>query len=268
MWLSILFPNFVFLKRYFDMKFTNDFLSVDMSVQGNTLKFKVVDQSPELSNILKKNKMKSGEFSLLSNNKPAFKASKKIFFVRGKETEENDKQVECQFASREEALGAKSAFLDIMEQLADESTTGVAIQPGAIGDVRTSIITRDQAKILCLTNSKHYPATRKEWIQTPPSLFDENSETIVANIEHYNEHIGQLVDVMNKSVGNVPPTLEQGVVNPHKISSAAAAWAVSNVRDLYDRAHAAGKDHLIATWRLISGLRGPDLRDIDEDDNE
>jgi|GEM_PF-5260216 len=251
------------------MKYSNSRINVDVKVSGTTLKFKINEQTEDVLSLIKDKNISVREYSLTSNNYPFYKPSTKKFYLRGKVGERNNEEVTAQFATADEAKAAKEALIEMIEILGDvETNNAIVVQEGAIGDVRTSIIKKSQAKILQLTNNKSYPNTRRDWTQKQAAILDIEEEGIVANVPHYNEHLGQLVDVMNKSTAEVLPTLENGVVNPHKIDSTAARWAVKAVRDLYDAAEVVGPATLIATWRLISGLRGPDLKDATEETGE
>jgi hypothetical protein len=228
-------------------------IAIDATVRGNNLVYRVVEQSPEASAAIKhldKIIDEDTNMGLTINNFPNFKHTNKTFFLRGKDETRNNDEVTAKFASPAEAQGALFA----LDRLVQKIVTPAEMKPtpGATTHVRMAIITKDQARKLCVSANKFYPE-RREWPNEPV-------EPVVTENTHYNEHIGQAVDILNKTKTNDPIEYNNRVVNPHKVASEDARYAVEAVRRLFDNAEARGDGALVAVWRLVTGLRAPDVK--------
>lgn len=234
-------------------------IEVQVGVKGNDFIYKVISQTAEATRLLRQNDKairdeKTG-LGLYSNKFPSWGPKGKCFFVRGSSKSKDSHEVKASFGSPEEAREAMNAFIGLMTQIKPSEYMVPVL--GGTTHVRQALITNEQAKILQLTGHKHYPKERN-WKAT---------KSIVTENIHYNEHIGQVTDVLNKSLsGRLPAGIKDGVVNHHKVTGPAALFAVQEFKSLFDRAEHAGKNHLVALWRLVSGMRAPDI-DNDENDN-
>jgi len=178
-----------------------------------------------------------------------------VFFVRGSQPEHNDRVVVREFETAEKAQEAAEALMRLVSKLGDENAP-MNWPDGSITRVRQAIINAEQAKILCLTNKKHWPLQRG-WKPSKPYKIDETEKTRFM-AEHWNEHLGQAVDVLNKAHDPTFQLSEEDVTNPHKVDHESCKWAVDSLQGLFDQAQLLGAKHVPALWRLISGMRSPD----------
>jgi hypothetical protein len=230
----------------------NNGIEIAASVTGNNLKYTVISQTPEATDALKKLGNVADEetgLRLRSNNYPNFNHKERMFYVRGLDNTKDNKETVAKFNSSAEAREAMHA----LDRLVDKVTKPERMMPaeGGTTHVRMALISKSQAQKLKLSAKNHYP-DKHEWSQ---------SKAIKTVNTHYNEHIGQVVDVLNKSLGKVKAEMAEGVVNPHKVCSDDARYAVEQFRKLFSDAEKAGDGKLVAIWRLVSGVRGPDFVD-------
>jgi hypothetical protein len=199
------------------------------------------------------------EFTMRTNRHPNFKKSSKVFFLRGSEKDKNDKEVITDFrtpAKAQEALAALKRLIEnvkMPEGVDPEHTADKEPMRGGTSDVRMAFITKAQAMKLHLTANKYFKEERRWRNDTKP---------ITTVNYHYNEHIGQVVDVLNKAFGADRNT--KGVVHANKINNAECKWAYEAICNMFDEAEKRGDGHLIALWRALTGLRGPDHVDRSE----
>lgn len=85
------------------------------------------------------------------------------------------------------------------------------------------------------------------------------SEPISTGNVHYDEHIGQVVDVLNKSIS--VKDYSEDIVNHHRVGTKSAKLVTKLVRESFIEAHNKGFNYLCAMWSIVTGLRGPDFTD-------
>lgn len=231
-------------------------IKLEVNTDRNILKFKVLEQDAQASAIIKTfGPIKDDEtgFVLRSNKYPACLKKRGKFFLRGSDKDQDNKEVVIEFESSRKATEAKEALCRLVskvvepEDLFEGEDHDQEIVPGSTTDVRTALITRSQAMHLDLDGKKIYPKERR-WVKT---------KAVVTNNRHYNEHISQVVDVLNKALGG--KEVIGNVLNPHKVSSKQARQAVEAIRNMFDEAEKNG--YLVALWRVVTGVRGPDFSD-------
>jgi hypothetical protein len=187
-----------------------------------------------------------------TNRHPSFKRSTGVFFLRGADKSLNEKEVTVNFKSTAEAENAVNALRRLvsntkMPEGVDPEHKDKEPLPGGTTDVRMAFLTKAQAKALHLTGKDWYKDERR-WKPTKP---------IITENPHYNEHIAQVVDVLNKAVS--PNFKTKGVINSHKVTHEQASWTYQALCNLFDEAEKNGC--LVALWRAVTGLRGPDFVD-------
>ena len=237
-------------------------IKVRADVVGNVLSFQVLEQSDEASQALKLLGLihdKESDFTLKSNKYPSFNGNINRFFVRGSDRKNHNKEVQAEFGSSakaEKALAALGRMLDqvitpdIKEPGGNQVRIGAAIvEAGGTSHVRFAFINSEMAKHLQLTGHDHYPDKVIDWSPVKP---------VFTNNRHYNEHIGQVVDVLNKSV-RADEAVPAHVINPHRATPQGSKKAVKAMRELFEKAQEGG--YLIEMWRVVTGLRGPDFED-------
>ncbi len=236
-------------------------ISIDANVNGGVLTFSVIEQKKEASEALSLLGLvndKDTGYSLRMNERPAYNKSKKRFFVRGKDKESNDKLVTINLKSSAEANRALQALQRMVAKVEVPKATAtgnrVIYAKGGTTGVRFAIIKRSQAMFLDLTGKKFYPEERF-WIP--------NTKPVVTENRHYNEHIGQVVDVLNKAHEPATPN-DDNIINAHKATPTRSRQALDAVRRGFDEAEAGG--YLVEYWRTITGIRGPDF--VDEPDKK
>lgn len=259
-------------------------------VRGSCLRFRVEEQSDDATDALKLLRLVNDDetgFSLKSNKRPSYSHNTKRFFVRGTEREYHDKTVVCNFKSAEEANLALQALQRMVAKVVkpqiveDSNVHGRKMgKPVAGGTthVRWGIIPRSIAVKLDLTAKEYYP-DEPNWPE--PAHVGEGSKAKIAKFPikpictrngHYNEHIGQAVDVLNKhhmhANGIRHADTDASIVNPHKVSPLQGYQAVELLRRAFKEAEAGGFE--VAFWRIVTGIRGPDFEDRpgDNDDND
>jgi len=121
------------------------------------------------------------------------------------------------------------------------------VSNGGTLEVRNAFINDTMAEILDLKNANEY-SPNIEWIPSKPIMTDN---------EHYDEHIGQVVDVLNKSVKN--KEYSDGVVNQHRVGSKSAILVIKMIQGAIKEAQEKGDSYLISLWNVMTGLRGPDF---------
>ena len=236
-------------------------IEVQVGVKGNDFVFKVASQTEEATRLLRQSdkaiRDEATGLGLYSNKFPTWGPKQKCFFVRGSSKGKNNNEVKVPCASPAKAREAMYTFISLVSQIKPSERMVPTL--GGTTHVRQAIITDKQAKILQLTANKHYP-TERAWKAT---------KGIVTENNHYNEHISQVTDVLNKSLpGRLPSGIKDGVVNHHKVTAPSAQYAVDAVKNLFDRAEREGKTHLVAVWRLVSGMRAPDIDNDENDSND
>jgi hypothetical protein len=235
-------------------------IKVDVSTDGHVLYFRVLEQSEEATEALTLlGQVHDDGFTLRSNKFPAFNRKTKKFFVRGRGHKKDDRKVTVEFKSAKEATDAMEALDRLLDKVRKpqinlddprDIVVGRAIvRQGGTSHVRMAFINKEKAKRLELTGHDNYPNEVVEW---------KPCEPVVTNNRHYNEHIAQVVDVLNKSVQDDNDVLGH-VINPHRVTQAQAKKAIKAVRKLFDDAER--DDYLVAIWRVVTGIRGPDAVD-------
>lgn len=235
-------------------------IKINAEVEGSVLKYQVLKQKNSFTNALGVlgivEDPESG-FRMKTNLKPYFKPSKKrnvrgTFYVRGKNHDEDDNEIEIEFGSQRDAEGAIAALqrmidkVEMPEGVVEPIHDDVAPQPGGTTDVRMALISKSQAEKLSLTAKRFWPEQYR-WACKPPIRVADR---------HYGEHIGQVVDVLNKAHNREEPRRQNGIVNPHYVTHEQARKAVNAFKQLFNDAER--DDYLVAIWRLVSGMRGPD----------
>jgi hypothetical protein len=235
-------------------------IRIEANVQGNVLTYRVVEQTKRATdtlNYLGEIVDEDTGLRLRSNKRPSFNKTTGKFFIRGIEKTRDNDPVEVAFKSAAKAKEAVEALerlvggVQLPPGIVPANHNDIAApEPGGTTAVRFALITKDQANKLCLTGKKFYPEERY-WKPARP---------IRTINKHYNEHIGQVVDVLNKaSKKNDTSLSENQVVNPHRATTKGSRQAVEAVRDLFDRAEQNG--YLVELWRVVTGIRGPDFED-------
>lgn len=123
------------------------------------------------------------------------------------------------------------------------------LQSGSTLSVRNAFLTNEMATSLGVKYSKDYN-NRAVW---------KVSEPVYTTNKHYDEHIGQIVDVLNKTLKS--KDYRENVVNHHKVGSKSSTFAVKMIKEALAEAHGLGADYLCALWSIMTGLRGPDFTD-------
>lgn len=229
-----------------------DGISIEANTNDNLLLLRVLEQSPEFTSKLKSVDSVTDEstgISIKSNNRPAWKKSTKTIYLRGADASRNDDVITIEFQNPNDCRNAILSVDSLIKAAAEIKSEYEVEANGGTADCRRAIITESQAKVLTLTDHDKWSSKRR-WAFTNP---------VHTINKHYNEHIGQLVDVLNKAFGFVEDN--DSVVNHHKVTQEEAKWAYDYACKFFDEAEAAGPGFLVATWRLISGMRGPDFQD-------
>lgn len=241
-------------------------LKIRANVVGHHVEFSILEQSEKVSEILrelndKKFKLEGNPHALTFNRRPAYNKGTGTIFLRGSEDGENNRVIEIPCENIAKARQTFRYLNDLVLSLGNEGLYDkpiVVVTPGSTSACRHAIISESQAKILELTGKAHFPEERKWDKIEQPVHVSENED----GSAHYNEHIGQFVDVLNKTLTDDQPEYKNGVVNPHKVDSESAVIAVDMVRKLFDEAEGEGDAVLIAVWRIVSGLRAMDSDQI------
>jgi hypothetical protein len=240
-------------------------IKIEASVSGPILRFQVLEQSKDATKIITILRQvndpdeKSG-YTLRVNNRPHLNKSSGVFFLRGADKTHHSKIVEANMGSSAKATEALAALGRLVNNVKmPEGTDGsdhlLDKEPlrGGTTDVRMAFINKAQAKKLHLTAKDFYPEECRWKPDTTP---------IVTVNAHYNEHIAQVVDVLNKAHGSKKKT--KYVIHGEKVNDQDAKWAYDSIRALFDAAEKNGNGCLVAVWRALTGLRGPDFVDRTE----
>ncbi len=237
-------------------------ISVDAHVDGSRLVYIVTEQTKEATKALELLGLvrdKETGYTLRTNNRPSYNSKKKRFFVRGREKDYDNETVTAKL-SYEEAPRALEALKRLIAKVkmpvATATGGGIVYAKGGTSGVRFALIDRDIAMSLDLTGKNHYPF-EPFWIPGTAPVITEN--------RHYNEHIGQVVDVLNKAHEASTPD-DDILINPHKVTPAQARQAIAAVREGFRAAKRGGYE--VAYWRTITGIRGPDHVDDEEKKKE
>ncbi len=236
-------------------------IKVDVTVSGRTLFYQVLDQSQEATEALQllgHVHDPESEYTLKANKQPAINLNIKRFFVRGSNIRKHNQRVEKEFPSVAEAKKAADALSRLLDKVqmpevrepeANQVRIGGAIvERGGTSHVRMCFINRAMAQHLQLTGHDHYPLELAEW---------EVCEPVITRNRHYNEHIGQVVDVLNKS--EQPDAVVGHVINHHRVTPQQAKKARKALEKMFQEAYEG--NYLVAMWRTVTGIRGPDARD-------
>lgn len=256
------------------MRINKNGIELDITNADGGSVIRIVRQSPAVTRILSEYKNITDPdtgFSIRSNSHPSFNKSRLRLYLRGSDRDKNDQEVFIAsniishnrlvqtldrllgMAVERETVSAREANSFIEQNKSGHiGVNGKPINKRMANTtlVRMAFINREMAKILQLTDCNKYPDKCIEWEALAP-VHTKNA--------HYNEHLGQIVDVLNKSVGNSKFITD--VVNPHNVTADAAKWMVKHLRSSFEEAHKMGRYHLIAMWRTYTGLRGPDFTD-------
>jgi hypothetical protein len=240
-------------------------ITLDAYREGNVIRYRVLDQSKEATTALKfmvhVTDNETG-YSLRSNKKPSFNRNQKRFFIRGDDKKEHNKEVVAEFNSSAEAQRAYQALERLLDKVKlpdfepvqdHEVVLGEArVHKGGTNHYRMCILTERMARHLQLTGNKLWPKDGPaEWVPCKP-LLERN--------QHFNEHSVQMCDVMNKSIMSAAEYkrqgLDDGVVNPHKVTRDQAIAAKALIKKMFAEAEREGC--LVAFWRLATALRSTD----------
>lgn len=233
-------------------------ISINIATKGNVLKYKVLEQTKEATEILRKltsiTDPETG-FSLRTNERPSYNKKAKRFFLRGIQKHKDNRQVKITFPSSKEASEAAEMLRKLVEKVVEpeyneythesDSNAGAAV-PGGTAHIRFQFINREMAERLRLTNCSLYPEEIPEWMPTKP-LHLKN--------DHANEHLAQCVDVLNKSIKD--PIKVHGIINPHKASVDGSKKAVELLKSCFQ--YSVENDCLVEFWRLITAQRACDV---------
>lgn len=233
-----------------------------VSRENTNIKVTIVEQTPEFTEALKtagKIIDDSGEFGLRSNKFPNFNHNEKVFYLRGREQEKNNKQIVAKFDSVGQARNAILALEEMVNKV-DPDVIHVA-PDGTTAQFRQVFLDRAKAKVLGVTDNKKYPETCLT-LKKAVKIKDHGNA-------HFQEHIFAAFDVVCKAQTGVGLTENGGLdTNYHKVSINDAQWAVDNLKDVINRAHEAGNGKLVALWRLMTALRSIDLKDAEMAETE
>lgn len=251
-------------------------ISASVEVNDNRLSYRILQQSDKVLNLFKNRDERIIDertgMGIFANKKPFFKEKSNLFFVRGTERQHDNDQVVCEFDSNDKAEQAFGAFYNLLRNVDREANhqaneVGVPLD-GATTHLRMALFPKEFAISLQLTDCKKYPDQLLEWdrVVPPVKLSDKIKLDIAASVDHWNEHIGQAIDVMNRASGKpIPPNIRDAVVNGHKGTVKSAQIAVNIVKQMIETATLHDNDVRRDVWRLISGLRGPDMKDAPRD---
>jgi hypothetical protein len=218
-----------------------------------TVAVKILEQSKQATDAIKIRGFIKDEqtgYTLRSNNYPAFKRQNNKIFLRGADHSQNDRVITIPLNPGENLTTINGALQRMVAQatmpaVVDPQHKNEEMKPipGGTTHVRFAFITRSMAEKLKLTAQHHYPE-KVRW--------DVGTKPILTVNGHYNEHISQGVDVLNKAYG--AKTKDTGVVNPHRVTSTQAKKAVEAMQKLFKDAE--DGDYLVALWRGVTSLRG------------
>lgn len=234
-------------------------ISIDAEVEGRTLCYRVTRQTKEATGIINAIAPVLDEespFTLKSNKHPSFNKKLNRFFVRGYNKEEDEKVVSINFKSTALATQALAALERLVKNIVLPDgvspchSDSMKPVPGGTTHIRFAFLNRSMAEKIQLTGKKYYP---------DEVVWDVGTKPIKTINRHYNEHIAQGVDVLNKAFGNAKT---KGVINPHNVTHDQALSAVNALREMFNHAHE--NDYLIAFWRMVTALRGPDFVDPED----
>ena len=247
-------------------RISNNGITLEVSCEGNVIRYRVTEQSKEATNALKflvhVSDPQTG-FSLRSNKRPSYNRKQKRFFIRGSERDKHNEEVVAELKSAAEAQQAYEALERLLAKVKMPEFAPMEDHEIIIGDARVvkggtnhfrmCILTGAIAKKLQLTGSKYWPEQPGEWTPCKP-LLEPNA--------HWTEHSTQATDVMNKSVMSAAEYrrqgLDDGVCNPHKVTREQAIAAVDLLRRTFREAERLGCD--VAFWRLATFLRSNDVQ--------
>lgn len=232
-------------------------ITADLRTEGSSLFYRVREQTPEATRLIKECRpgVEDLGFKLRSNRRPNYNHDSKVFFVRGSEQGRNDDEVCAQLGSEAEARQAMFAFVDMIADLSEPERRPP--HPGGTTHLRQAFYPREIARTLHVSYNRHYPDQPIEWQPVEP---------MHSNNAHWNEHIGQGIDVLNMaSTPNLREQFRRGVIHPESIDHESAVAAKQILTEAIQRAHAVGPKCSIALWRLMTALRAPDAGNMVED---
>lgn len=231
-------------------------ITVETTLLNNVLKYKILNQSEDFTAALREHDVLTDEntgFSLKSHNKPNYSNERRRFYVRGREAENNNREVRVSFEDRTQAREALNSLELLLTQVIPEDEVMLPDHPGSTTACRMAIISRDQAQRLSLTAKDYYPDQRRWGVAEPH---------VIPNNFHFTEHIAQIVDVLNKAEDpNYQTPRDENYVNAHRVDHESCEAALAIIRNAFDEAEDNDEDGktLIALWRIVSGLRAPDV---------
>lgn len=234
-------------------------IKLNIEVAGNILKYKVLGQTNEATDIIKiiggVQDDQTG-LGMKSNLYPAWAPKKKILFLRGFQSAKKNNEVVVPFRTEREAEQAVEAIDRMLDKVVApegiellEHKKDMAFKPGGTSDLRTGILKKSQADFLRLTGKAYYPEER---------TWRGNVKPITTSNFHYSDHLGQAISVMNHAADSRYKDNRDNVgSNLHKVSFQQAQRAVELLRSSFDVAEQ--DDFLVAYWRLTTGLRSSDV---------
>lgn len=237
-------------------------IKINARLNRHQLIYSVESQSPQFTKLLRHYKHvrdAATGLSLRSNKRPSFSRQENRFFVRGDETEHDNKQVVAKFPSEEDAQEALKALDRLIDKVRPEEVPSekisigeAVVARGGTSHVRMYLISKSQAQKLQLTGNKLWPEN-SQWVVSKPHNTNDIKQW------HFQEHLGQIVDILNKSVSkDTPEEVQECIVNPHKVSHKQAERAVNAFKKFLKDAE--DGEYLVAAWRIVSGIRSTDFQ--------
>lgn len=100
----------------------NPGIEIAVDINNHILKFKVNEQSDEITHILRTPILdEETGLSLKSHNKPNWASSKRRFYVRGEHQERNNREVTIAFDNAQEATDALLAIQRILDRVSSKA---------------------------------------------------------------------------------------------------------------------------------------------------
>lgn len=236
-------------------------IRVNVSSSGGICSFEVLSQTDDATKTLDFigpiTDLGSG-YSIKTNNYPAYNRKKKRFFIRGKDKSGDNNIVQVSDVSQTQLVAILDKLLGLIKmptitKSEHDSSRPVQYRPketGGTTHIRWAVFGKTAARRIELTGHDFYP-DEPEWPGPHATL---PVKPVVTVNKHFNEHLAQAVDVLNKSVS--PEAKIDLVPNPHKVTHRQAKLAVDSLRKLYK--DAVDGNYVVALHRLLTGIRGFD----------